>query len=90
MEALQALGLEFLGPQVPNGRWVPQQEVPSDTENVPTHHMRGKSPAEADRQLDYAFASQGFHEEVNVRALNGIDEWGASDHCRLVIDVEVD
>ena len=41
----------------------------------------------AQNQLDYVFASRGFHEGVKVRALNSADEWGASDHCRLLIDV---
>ena len=88
-DRMSALGLEFLGPQAPNGRSsaAPQPEVPADTGNVPTYYIIGKSPAEADRQLDYAFASRGFHERVKARALNGVDEWGASDHCRLLIEV---
>ena len=47
----------------------------------------GNSPATAARQLDYAFASRGFHESVTVRAINSVEEWGASDHCRLLIEV---
>ena len=88
-QRFDALGLEFLGPQLPNGRAAatPQPGVPADTLNVPTYHTSKQSPAEANRQLDYAFASRGFHEQVSVRALNGIDEWGASDHCRLLIEV---
>lgn len=85
-----ALGLEFLGPQAPSGRRpaTPHPDVPSDTNNVPTYHLRTGSPASADRQLDYVFASHGFHERVKVRALNGVDEWGPSDHCRLMIEVD--
>ncbi len=37
--------------------------------------------------LDHVFASRGFHREVSVRAMNGDDEWGPSDHCRLLIEV---
>ena len=87
---MEALGLEFLGPQAPGGRQAasPPPDVPADTRNVPTHYPPGRSPAEADRQLDYAFASRGFHERVRVRALNDVDEWGASDHCRLLIEVD--
>ena len=67
----KALGLEFLGPQVPNGRPAEAQpEVPADTLNVPTYRTPQQSPAEADRQLDYAFASRGFHEGITVMALN--------------------
>ena len=61
---MRSLGLEFMGPQYPNGR-----------------------QADADQQLDYVFASQGFHESVTTRALNSVDEWGSSDHCRILIDV---
>ncbi len=88
-QRFDAIGLELLGPQLPNGRpaATPQPAVPSDTRNVPTYRTRGQSAAEANRQLDYAFASRGFHERVSVRALNGIGEWGASDHCRLLIEV---
>ncbi len=85
-----ALGLEFVGPQVPNGRLAssPQPDVPADTGNVPTYFTRQqKHAAEANRQLDYVFASRGFHEGVTVRACNGIDEWGPSDHCRLMMEV---
>ena len=89
-DRFSALGLEFLGPQAPNGRpsATPQPDVPADTGNVPTYYTRRQKCAEnANRQLDYAFASRGFHERVRVRALNGIEEWGPSDHCRLLIEV---
>lgn len=86
-DRMAALGLEFLGPQAPNGRQpsISQPDVPPDTKNVPTWVQNGRSPEEADRQLDYAFASRGFHESVKVRA--EIDEWGPSDHCRLLMEV---
>ena len=48
-----------------------------------------RTPAgRANRQFDYAIASRGFHERVKVRALNRADEWGPSDHCRLMIEVD--
>lgn len=83
------LGLEFLGPQVPDGQPVAagQPDVPADTRNTPTFHSRKQSPSEANRQLDYAFASRGFHKEISVRALNDAAGWGSSDHCRLMIEV---
>ena len=58
-----------------------------DTRNVVTYHTSRSSPATADRQMDYAFASRGFHESVTVGALNDEKKWGASDHCRLLIEV---
>ena len=87
---MQALGLEFIGPQLPNGQPAnsPQPDVPANTQNVPTYRTTRQSPADANRQLDYAFASRGFHNNVSVRALNGVDDWGSSDHCRLLIEVD--
>ena len=91
-DRMQALGLEFLGPQAPHGRQAsspPPVDVPPDTKNVPTYYPRGGGPETACNQLDYAFASRGFHETVSVRAMNGIKEWGSSDHCRLMIKVAI-
>ncbi len=89
MERMDALGMEFLGPQHPAGRRADPtpQGLPPDTRNVPTWHSNRDSSATAQIQLDYAFASRGFHRDVSVRAMNSVEEWGASDHCRLLIEV---
>ena len=93
-DRMQALGLEFMGPQRPHGANPPQCgvemiDVPTDSKNVPTFYTsKQKSAEKANRQLDYVFASRGFHEQVtNVLALNGPAEWGPSDHCRVMITV---
>ena len=85
-DRMDALGIEFLGPQYPAGsRACPTPKgLPCDTENVPTYRT-GRSPETAQNQLDYVFASRGFHESVTVRAMNSVEEWGTSDHCRLLI-----
>ncbi|MCY4576498.1 MAG: hypothetical protein OXC55_07895 [Chloroflexi bacterium] len=89
-DRMAAIGLEFIGPQAPNGR---QAEVrlrgePSNSQNVVTY-SHGNNPAVTDnRQLDFAFASRGFHESISVRALNETDEWGPSDHCRILIEID--
>ena len=90
-DRMQALGLEFLGPQAPHGRraGTAPDDVPPDTRNVPTYYRPGSGPETAVNQLDYAFASRGFHEKVSVLAMNEIEEWGPSDHCRLMIEVKV-
>ncbi len=86
---MEALGMRLLGPQYPHGRQAePPPEPPHDPRNVPTYHSSQRSPATAAHQLDYVFASRGFHESVKIRALNSVEEWGASDHCRLQIDVD--
>ena len=89
-ERFEAVGLEFMGPQLPNGRQAETLATgePKDSENVVTYHLPNRTPATAsNNQFDFAFASRGFHEGIEVRAMNGVDEWGASDHCRLFIEV---
>ena len=89
-DRMGAIGMEFMGPQAPNGRQAGTRAMrePADSRNVVTYYLPGKNPETAsNNQLDYVFASRGFHESVKVRALNGVEEWGASDHCRLLIDV---
>ena len=89
-DRMKALGLEFLGPQFPNGRKAkhPSEWLPSDTKNVPTYYSAKQTPETAENQLDYVFASRGFHEDIKVRALNEVECWGPSDHCRLLIEVD--
>ena len=88
-DRMDALGMEFLGPRYPAGRRAcpTPRGLPPDTRNVPTYYTPGQSPATAQHQLDYAFASRGFHKSVMVRAMNSAEEWDASDHCRLLIEV---
>ena len=88
-DRMEALGLELLGPWHPNGRQAKPtpRGLPPDTPSVPTFHHSQQKPGEAQYQYDYAIASRGFHERVKVRAMNSVDEWGASDHCRLLIEV---
>ena len=86
----QALGLDYMGPQYPAGRRA--DPVPAhlneESLDVPTYyHVPSNTPAGAYVQLDHVFASRGFHESIKVRALNEVDEWGSSDHCRVLIDV---
>ena len=85
-----ALGLEFLGPEYPNGRQAetPIAGLPQDSRSVPTYRTVRQSPKSANTQLDYVFASRGFHKTIRTRALNGVDEWGSSDHCRLLIEID--
>ena len=87
---MDALGLQFMGPQHPSGRRADQtvHGLPEDTRNVPTYHTTRGSPETAANQLDYVFASRGFHYGVRATALNNSDEWGSSDHCRILIEVD--
>ena len=79
-----------MGPQSPNGRQAdPWPDwLPKDSKNVPTYYNIGSSPAEATNQLDYVFASRSIAHRVTTRALNNTpEEWGPSDHCRVLIEV---
>ena len=89
---MNAIGLEYMGPRYPNGRRATRQRkgLAPDSPNVPTYYTtHEKTPEAASQQLDYAFASRGFHKEIRVRAMNGVEEWGPSDHCRVIIEVGV-
>ena len=89
-DRMAALGLELVGPQSPAGRQAKPtpQGLPESTRNVATFYTSGNSPATAENQLDYVFASRGFHERISTSAMNGVDEWGSSDHCRILIEIE--
>ena len=97
-DRMNAIGMEFVGPRAGDGSSRKADEAPVDvsphTCNVPTYLSRPQRARYADEdvlsgnQLDYVFASRGFHESVRVHAMNkNSDEWGPSDHCRIVIDI---
>ena len=85
-----ALALSFVGPQHPNGQQAEPRpsELPADSLCVPTFHHSRQTPATATRQLDFVFASRSLANAVSARALNAPQEWGASDHCRVLIEVD--
>jgi len=87
---MSALGLEFVGPQAPDGGiqadpW--PRELPPDSKNVPTYQTtRGNRV----RQLDFVFASAELRDRIQVHALNTSEEWGPSDHSRIVIELDTE
>jgi hypothetical protein len=87
---MEAMGLPFVGPQAPNGRranpW--PSELPIESNNVPTYHTTRMTPAQAERQLDFVFASTDIAKQVKASAINEPGEWGPSDHCRVVIELQ--
>ena len=59
LEQDDAIGLEFVGPQYPNGRraFTDREWLAPDSKNVPTFYTtHEKKPEAASQQLDYAFA----------------------------------
>ncbi len=96
-DRMQALGLEFLGPQWPDAERrgdPPPPGLPKDTRNVPTHVTQGQLRRMREHdvvsgiQIDYVFASRGFHDGVRVHAMNDAVGFGPSAHCRIRIDVQ--
>lgn len=88
-DRFKAIGLRFVGPQSPNGQQAEPRpdELPADSKNVPTFRTRRRNPSTATRQLDFVFASEAIADRVQTSALNGPEEWGPSDHCRVRIVV---
>ncbi|MEA3339237.1 MAG: endonuclease/exonuclease/phosphatase family protein [Chloroflexota bacterium] len=85
---MAALGLPFVGPQAPDGGeqahpW--PDELPQDSKNVPTFKTRSGATT---RQIDFVFASESLRNRLRVRAMNSPKEWGPSDHCRILIELE--
>jgi exonuclease III len=90
-DRLEAIGLHFVGPHLPEGLPASPRpaELPIESRDVPTFRTNELDPASAQRQLDFVFASAKLAKQlVRVTALNSPEEWGESDHCRIVIDVE--
>lgn len=66
--------MQFAGPQKPNGRQTetPATGEPADSRNVVTYCLSGKKPeTTSNNQLDYVFASSGFHEGIMVKWREG-------------------
>ena len=86
---MKAMGVPFVGPQAPNGRrakpWPP--ELPAESNNVPTYHSTHMAPAQAERQLDFVFASTDLIGRLHVCARNEPGDWGPSDHCRVRLEI---
>ena len=71
---MEALGMECL-------------ELRGDGDNIaPTYRRRGPAMDEADTQMDHVFVSWGLHQGATVWAMNDVDEWGPSDHCRVAVE----
>lgn len=89
---MEAMGLRFVGPQAAaeSLNAVPRSsEVPADSLNVPTFRSRQSDPTTAGHQLDFVFASASIADRVRVTARNRPEHWGASDHCRVLIEVDL-
>ena len=91
VDRMRALGIEYMGPTFPNGRKADPipPHLTEESPDVPTYHTVARDPATAHVQIDHVFVSRGFHNTVSTQAMNGVEEWGSSDHCRILINVGV-
>lgn len=90
-DRMKAIGLPFIGPQAPEGgiqasTW--PEELPKNSKDVPTYRTKKKNPETATRQLDFVFASESLKDRLHTRAMNKPEEWGPSDHCRILIELD--
>lgn len=77
-DRMKALGFRHL---MPDGRT-------NDRREAITYVPIGSTPEQAHSQLDYVFATENIADRVTVCALNRPKEWGPSDHCRILIEVD--
>ncbi len=89
-DRMESIGLRFIGPQQPYGYPAkkPSEELPAGSLDVPTYRTRHNDPSSGQRQLDFVFASESIADSLTVRALNGENEWGPSDHCRILVEID--
>ncbi|RLQ23279.1 endonuclease/exonuclease/phosphatase family protein [Seongchinamella sediminis] len=85
----KTIGLEFAGPQYPQGRQASPwpDELPEGSKDVPTYYPRQRDLGGATRQIDFVFCSPSLKSKLSTEAKNQIDDWGPSDHCRIEIKV---
>jgi len=62
--------------------------APAGSLDVPTYRTRRDDPSSGQRQLDFVFVSESIADSLTVRALNGDDKWGPSDHCRVLVEMD--
>jgi exonuclease III len=86
---MEAIGVPFVGPQAPNGKQPSPLpvEMPKGCLDVPTFRTKRSNSLTATRQMDFVFASKSLHPRLKVTAFNSEDEWGPSDHCRVLIEL---
>ena len=86
-DRMAAIGVPFIGPRAPYGRQ-PTSPHKFDSGDVLTYYTpRQGKPEKATQQLDFVFATRNIADRISVRALNEVDDWGPSDHCRILIEL---
>jgi exonuclease III len=91
-QRIEAIGLHFVGPQTPIGGNQANSRpilLPLDSKNVPTQRWKQPNPDTGQHQLDYVFATSPLVDRIKVHALNGDEDWGPSDHCRIEINLQI-
>lgn len=87
-DRMAAIGVPFVGPHGPEAGRQPEYADSREAANVVTFQLAGNpSGATREQQLDFVFATKKVR-PLSVRALNEPHEWGPSDHCRILIEID--
>ncbi len=86
-DRMEAIGVPFIGPRAPNGRQSTNPHRRASGDVLTFYTPREGRPAKASQQLDFVFATRNIGDRLSVRALNEVDDWGPSDHCRILIEL---
>ena len=75
------------GPQAPSGRQPTSRDGRESRDVLTFYTPREGKPEKATQQLDFVFATPNIANRISVRALNEVEEWGPSDHCRILVEL---
>ena len=86
-DRMEAIGVPFAGPQAPSGRQPTSRDGRESRDVLTFYTPREGKPNKATQQLDFVFATPNIANRISVRALNEVEEWGPSDHCRILVEL---
>ena len=86
-DRMTAIGVPFVGPRAPNGRQPTNPHKRRSGDVLSFYTPREGKPEKATQQLDFVFATTNIADRLSIRALNEVDDWGPSDHCRILIEL---
>lgn len=86
-DRMGAIGVPFIGPHGSEDGLQPDDDKKRGHGDVVTFKPVGRvRAANRMQQLDFVFATRNIR-RISARALNDPDEWGPSDHCRILIEI---
>ena len=86
-DRMAAIGVPFVGPCVPRERQSADVQRHRGDDILTFYTPKQAKPENATQQLDFVFATENIGRQLKVHALNQVDDWGPSDHCRILIEL---